>query len=526
MKGELENAAANRQSRNILEGLRPKTTELTKESGRGKPVPNARLPAWLFKRGISLPPPPSNRGWVCVKPVRLPRAPEQGSGGGAKGATLANCVQQVSGSNLTGSRLNQPSILLRVSTVFAFIGTMMPGQDHDPGGESQPPLTPVLFSRSIATQQEVKVENQEDLGQLWESQWQEFLTNVEVPQILPEPSPWEDAHIFLASFEQVARAFQWPKEEWAAHLRPTLRGDAEQAYSSLELGDREDYGKMKEAILQADAVSREKQRQRFRRFCYQEAEGPRQVYNQLQSLCRQWLKVERHSKEQILEMLILEQFLAILPPEMQSWVKRHNAESSAQVISLAEDFLLTQWVPGIREQEMGEEPGPRSENIQSLERGPSDAGPKLQFARELKMEEDPDAGTWRLHENENHLQGRPKQAEQHGMAPERANSIAPERCDPEEALGGQQGVYRMEERPFIINYEQAAPEPGVCGGPLDLQGENPVPSLNAPETVVTWSQSRPNDTGVGIEKLCKPEERSPTLSVLAEENLPESSLNR
>ncbi|XP_039225191.1 zinc finger protein 184-like [Crotalus tigris] len=348
---------------------------------------------------------------------------------------------------------------------------MMPGQDQYPGGESQPPLTPVLFSRSIATQQEVKVENQEDLGQLWESQWQEFLTNVEVPQILPEPSPWEDAHIFLASFEQVARAFQWPKEEWAAHLRPTLRGDAEQAYSSLALGDREDYGKMKAAILQADAVSREKQRQRFRRFCYQEAEGPRQVYNQLQSLCRQWLKVERHSKEQILEMLILEQFLAILPPEMQSWVKRHNAESSAQVISLAEDFLLTQWVPGIREQEMGEELGPRSENIQSLERGPSDAGPKIQFARELKMEEDADAGTWRLHENENHLQGRPKQAEQHGVAPERANSIAPERCDPEEALGGQQGVYRMEERPFIINYEQAGRKAEIIVFCSDTQKE-------------------------------------------------------
>ncbi|XP_026541936.1 SCAN domain-containing protein 3-like [Notechis scutatus] len=229
---------------------------------------------------------------------------------------------------------------------------MMLGQEQDPGGESQPPLTPVLFSRSTSTQQEVKVENQEDLGEIWETQWQEFLTTVEVPQTLPEPSPWEDAHIFLASFEQVARAFQWPKEEWAARLRPTLGGDAEQAYSSLEAGEREDYGKMKAAILHADAMSREKQRQHFRCFCYQEAEGPRQVYDQLQSLCHQWLKVERHSKEQILEMLILEQFLAILPPEMQSWVKRHNAESSAQVISLAEDFLLRQRVPGITEQEV------------------------------------------------------------------------------------------------------------------------------------------------------------------------------
>uniref|UniRef100_A0A8C6XHU6 Uncharacterized protein n=1 Tax=Naja naja TaxID=35670 RepID=A0A8C6XHU6_NAJNA len=330
---------------------------------------------------------------------------------------------------------------------------MMLGQEQDPGGESQPLLAPVLFSRSTSTQQEVKVENQEDLGEIWETQWQEFLTTVEVPQTLPQPSPWEDAHIFLDSFEQVARAFQWPKEEWVARLRPTLGGDAEQAYSSLEAGDREDYGKMKAAILHADAVSREKQRQHFRRFCYQEAEGPRQVYDQLQSLCHQWLKVERHSKEQILEMLILEQFLAILPPEMQSWIKRHNAESSAQVISLAEDFLLRQRVPGITEQEWEEELGPRPENTQPLERGTSDAGQKLQFSRELKMEEDADADIWKLRESENHLQGRTKQTEQHGVPPERANSVAVPFCDPEETLGGQQGVYRMEGTPFVISYE-------------------------------------------------------------------------
>ncbi|XP_070587412.1 zinc finger protein 585A-like [Erythrolamprus reginae] len=329
---------------------------------------------------------------------------------------------------------------------------MMLGQEEDPGGDSPPTLTPVFFSRSTATQQEVKVENQEDLGELWETRWQEFLTTVEVPQALPEPSPWEDAHIFLTSFEQVARAFQWPQEEWAARLRPTLGGDAEQAYSSLEAGDREDYVKMKAAILQADAVSREKQRQHFRCFCYQEAEGPRQVYDQLQSLCRQWLKVERHSKEQILEMLILEQFLAILPAEMQSWIKRHNAENSAQVISLAEDFLLRQWVPGITEQE-GQELGPRSENMQLLERGPSDAGQK--FSRELKIEDDDDdAGIWKLRESENHLQESTKQAEHHGAPPERANNVALPCYDPEEILGGQPGMYHTEGNPFIINYEQ------------------------------------------------------------------------
>ncbi|KAM3847922.1 uncharacterized protein M6D78_004580 isoform 2-T2 [Vipera latastei] len=157
-----------------------------------------------------------------------------------------------------------------------------------------------------------------------------------------EPTPWDDPKGFLASFEQVAEACQWPRKEWAVRLLPALRGEAEQAFGNLEARDRQDYGKVKAAILHRDALSREKRRQHFRRFRYQEAEGPRGVYNRLQALCRQWLKVERHSKEQILELLILEQFLTVLPPEVQSWVRERGPACCAQAVALAEDFLWMQ----------------------------------------------------------------------------------------------------------------------------------------------------------------------------------------
>ncbi|XP_061476278.1 zinc finger and SCAN domain-containing protein 16-like isoform X2 [Rhineura floridana] len=193
---------------------------------------------------------------------------------------------------------------------------------------------------------QVKQEPEERLHQHWEAQWQELLKTVEcplsvwgVPQSAEEPTPWDDAKAFLASFEQVAKACRWPKAEWATRLLPALSGEAEQAFSRLEARDREDYGKVKAAILRGDALSREKQRQHFRRYCYQEAEGPRGVYNQLEELCHRWLKVERHSKEQILEALILEQFLTILPQDMQSWVRGNSPETCFQAVALAEDFL-------------------------------------------------------------------------------------------------------------------------------------------------------------------------------------------
>ncbi|KAM6462511.1 uncharacterized protein PHA67_010045 isoform 4-T6 [Liasis olivaceus] len=202
---------------------------------------------------------------------------------------------------------------------------------------------------STRTTHQVKEEPEEYLAYCWEAQWQEFLKTVESPpsglenlQLSEASTPWNDTKAFLASFEQVAKACRWPKEEWVTRLLPALSGEAETAFSMLEGRDREDYGKVKAALLRGEAVSREKSRQHFRRFCYLEAKGPRAVYGQLQELCRQWLKVETHTKEQILELLVLEQFLMILPPEVQSWVRQHGPETCAQAVSLAEDFLYKQ----------------------------------------------------------------------------------------------------------------------------------------------------------------------------------------
>uniref|UniRef100_A0A670HR25 Zinc finger and SCAN domain-containing protein 21-like n=3 Tax=Podarcis muralis TaxID=64176 RepID=A0A670HR25_PODMU len=205
------------------------------------------------------------------------------------------------------------------------------------------------FLQKMPSQHQVKEEGGEGILQRWEVQWQEFLKEVEsphvgwaVPQPPEEPTPWDDTKAFFASFEQVAEACHWPREAWVARLSPALSGEAERAFRRLEGRDREDYGKVKAAILRGDAISREKNRQYFRRFCYREAEGPRGAYSRLQELCQRWLKVERHSKEQILELLILEQFLTILPPEIQSWVRERGPETCFQAVALAEDFLLRQ----------------------------------------------------------------------------------------------------------------------------------------------------------------------------------------
>ena len=84
-------------------------------------------------------------------------------------------------------------------------------------------------------------------------------------------------------------------------------------------------------------------RQRFRQFGYHDTPGPREALSQLRVLCCEWLRPEIHTKEQILELLVLEQFLSILPrelQELQAWLQEYRPDSGEEAVTLLEDLEL------------------------------------------------------------------------------------------------------------------------------------------------------------------------------------------
>ncbi|XP_006897553.1 PREDICTED: zinc finger protein 213 [Elephantulus edwardii] len=87
-----------------------------------------------------------------------------------------------------------------------------------------------------------------------------------------------------------------------------------------------------------DSRNAETYRQRFRQFCYRDAGGPHEALSQLWELCCRWLRPELRTKEEILELLVLEQFLSVLPGGVQDQVRDQHPGTGEEAVALVVDL--------------------------------------------------------------------------------------------------------------------------------------------------------------------------------------------
>lgn len=170
------------------------------------------------------------------------------------------------------------------------------------------------------------------LSPCWEAQWRDILKNTQSPY-----SGWGHPQIPVPA---ETRAGEELLQEEAGGLLPPER--PLRTILDADPTEQGEDGEVKGEGQAQETSSAELHRQHFRWFCYQEAEGPWDVCARLRELCLNWLQPELNSKERMVELVVLEQFLAILPEDIQGWVGESGPETCAQAVALVEDYLLRQ----------------------------------------------------------------------------------------------------------------------------------------------------------------------------------------
>ncbi|KAL3967106.1 alpha-2-macroglobulin-like protein [Sarotherodon galilaeus] len=157
------------------------------------------------------------------------------------------------------------------------------------------------------------------------------------PKLFPL-SPEDNIEHFLTTFERMANVCRWPRDEWAIRLVPLLMGKARTAYILMDVTDSEIYDKVKEAILAKYEITADTYRRRFRSMKVEPGETPRELYVRLKDLFSRWIKPEKSTVEEISEQIILEQFLRMVNPELEIWIREHDPKTAKEAASLAEVF--------------------------------------------------------------------------------------------------------------------------------------------------------------------------------------------
>lgn len=154
----------------------------------------------------------------------------------------------------------------------------------------------------------------------------------------------DDVEAYLTTFERMMEAYEVDRAHWAFKLSPQLTGKAQQAYAVLSAEDATDYHQLKAAILKRYNINEETYCQRFRTAAKRGNESHQELMARLQDMARKWMK-GCSTVEQVVDMVVIEQILNMMAPDVRIWVHERKPKSSEAASQLADDYAQARKMP-------------------------------------------------------------------------------------------------------------------------------------------------------------------------------------
>ncbi|KAK3886517.1 hypothetical protein Pcinc_009387 [Petrolisthes cinctipes] len=151
----------------------------------------------------------------------------------------------------------------------------------------------------------------------------------------------DEVEDFFTMFEEVAGGMKWPVVQWPFLLQSTLTGKARNTYISVTDDTRQDYYRLKKAILDTYQLRPEAYRQKFRKTSKKSDQSRVDILYQTIKAFQLWMKSQAvESVEDLTEVIVLENFLNNIEPWVANYLRNKKVDKCNEAATRADDFVL------------------------------------------------------------------------------------------------------------------------------------------------------------------------------------------
>ncbi|XP_041447225.1 uncharacterized protein LOC108719085 [Xenopus laevis] len=157
-----------------------------------------------------------------------------------------------------------------------------------------------------------------------------------------------DLDTFLQSFEKTCRQYQLPREQWARHLTPGLKGKALAAFVELPPELDGNYDELKKALIKKYNLTPEVYRRKFRALHKEPMDSYSDVVSSLRTTFHQWIKgLSIETLADLEDLMVRDQFLHICPAELRQFVVDREPKTADKAAEIADTYAASR-VPDSR----------------------------------------------------------------------------------------------------------------------------------------------------------------------------------
>ena len=149
----------------------------------------------------------------------------------------------------------------------------------------------------------------------------------------------EDADTYLTMFEAQMDTYRIDKSQWSSQLSPHLSAEATDVFVHMTREDRNDYEKLKKALLEHYRINPDTYRSRLDKMTRKSGQAWAVTANKARQMYSRWLG-KCSTLEDAIELGTIDGLTKMIPHQLRLYVKEKKPTTVREAAVLADEFML------------------------------------------------------------------------------------------------------------------------------------------------------------------------------------------